>query len=190
MTLFYVVALLAAFYMLLIAEFFLPSGGMLGVGAVAILAAAIGIAFSHSTFAGTSTILFVLVTTPMVMMGMLKVWPHTPIGRRMLNRRPGEPARDPPTRMTAQGVPLERLVGQRGIAKSNMLPSGMVLIDGEKIDAVSTGMPIDAGTPILVTSIDAGRVRVRAIGLDEPQPAPPQSPPSLEESLDAFDVDE
>jgi hypothetical protein len=68
----------------------------------------------------------------------------------------------------------------------------MVVIDGKKIDAISTGMPIDAGTTVIVTNTDAGRVHVRAATdedrIDQTEPTP-QSPPSLEESLDSFDIE-
>ena len=132
MTLYYVVALLIAFYFLLIAEFFLPSGGVIGAGAVGALVAAVVIAFSHSMVAGTSVVVFVLLTTPFVVFSMVRLWPHTAIGRRMLNRRPGELAGDPPQRTTAQGTPIEELVGRFGTAKTNLLPSGRVTIEGER----------------------------------------------------------
>lgn len=193
MTLFYAIALLVLFYLLIVAEFFLPTGGILGISSVAVLAAAIGIAFSHSVFAGATVILFVTVTTPMVIFGMLKAWPHTPIGRRMLNRRPGDPVAEPPKRTTSRGTPLDQLVGRTGTAKTDLLPSGQVEIDGEKIDAVSNGVAIDKGMPVVVTSVEAGRVHVRPAHEDELNPegaqSLPQSPASLEESLDSFDVE-
>ena len=52
-------------------------------------------------------------------------------------------------------------------------------------------MPIDAGKAIIVTSADIGRVHVRAAtdaDLSDAEPTP-QSPPSLEESLDSFDAE-
>jgi membrane-bound ClpP family serine protease len=192
MTFFYLLVILAAFYLFLIAEFFLPSGGMLGVAAVATLIAAIVIAFSHSLLTGAAVIGFVLLTTPLVLMGMVRVWPHTPIGRRMLNRRPGQEAAAIPRRTTARGVPIDDLVGRIGVAKTNLLPSGMVTIDGEKLDAVSTGMPIDSGSQVVVTHVELGRLHVRAATASDhvvPHEPEPQSPPSLEGSLDAFDVE-
>ena len=193
MTLFYVVALLALFYLLIVAEFFLPTGGFLGVTSVAVLAAAIGVAFSHSVVAGVGVIVFVALTTPLVLFGMLKVWPHTPIGRRMLNRRPGEVAADPPIRKTRRGTPLDQLVGRVGIAKTDLLPSGQVAIDGEKIDAISIGTPIDRGSNVIVVSVETGRVRVRTAVEEElsceQSESIPHSPQSLEESLESFDVE-
>ncbi len=192
MTFFYLLVVLLAFYLCLVAEFMLPTGGLLGVAAVALMVVAIGIAFSHSSVTGLSVMGFILLTAPLVLMGMVRAWPHTPIGRRMLNRRPGQRAEASPRRTTPSGIPIDDLVGQMGVAKTNLLPSGLIVIGGEKIDAVSTGMPIDADTQVIVTHVDLGRLHVRA-ATDEDhaqgQDAPPQSPPSLEGSLDAFEID-
>ncbi len=190
MTLFYTALLLVLFYVLVVAEFFLPTGGMLGISSVVVLAAAIGIAFSHSLLAGVTVLLIVGVTTPLVILGMLKVWPHTPIGRRMLNRRPGERAADPPKRTTSRGTPLEQLVGRIGIAKTDLLPSGQIVIDDEKIDAVSIGMPIDRGSEIIVCTVDTGRVRVRTALPEELDAAKPDAQSLDAQSLDAQSLDE
>lgn len=191
MTLYYAIALLVAFYLMVVAEFFLPTGGMLGAGAVAVLVAAVAIAFSHSTTAGISVGVFVVLTTPLVLIGMVRAWPHTPIGRRMLNRRPGQ-SNDAPPRTTARGTAMDQLPGHVGKAVTNLLPSGLVSIDGEKLDAVSIGMPIDAGSSVIVTSVDAGRIHVRPATDEEASgqtDAKPQSPPSLEKSLESFDFE-
>jgi membrane-bound ClpP family serine protease len=192
MTFYYVIALLAAYFVLVVAEFCVPSGGILGTAAAAALISAVVIAFSHSPLVGMGVVLFALVTTPLVLVGMVRAWPHTPIGRRMLNRRPGETASSLPQRTTSRGTPLDQLVGRLGVAKTHLLPSGLVLIDGEKLDAVSNGMPIDAGSTILVTSVDVGRLHVRAVGQEElvaGKPPAVQSPPALEKSLDSFEVE-
>ncbi len=130
MQLFYVIGLLIAFFFVLIAEFFLPTGGFLGAVSVAILVAAVVIAFSYSTVAGIAVIVFVVVTTPLCLMGALRVWPHTAIGRRMLNRRPGQQADTASRRTTSDGTPIAELVGRLGTAKTNLLPSGMVRAAG------------------------------------------------------------
>jgi membrane-bound ClpP family serine protease len=193
MTLLYAILLLVAFYLLLTAEFFLPTGGFLGVAAVAALIAAVVIGFNSSTAAGFTILGFALITTPLMILGLLQLWPHTPIGRRMLNRRPGETADQPPQKTTSGGVPLDQLIGKLGTAKTDLLPSGMIVVGSDRMDAVSIGMPIDAGTPIVVTRIEAGKVHVRpATDDDRDQTDPeakPQSPPSLEKSLEAFDFE-
>lgn len=191
MTLLYVILLLIAFYFLLVAEFLLPTGGMSATAAVAVLIAAIVIAFSHSLLAGTAVIIFVLLTVPLVLMLMVRVWPHTPIGKRMLNLQPGERAEAIPCRTTPRGVPVDELIGCLGIAKTDLLPSGTVVMNGEKLDVVSTGMPIDAGTQVIVTNVDLGRLHVRAAtdaDLQNAGDSTPRSPLSLEGSIDTLDA--
>jgi membrane-bound ClpP family serine protease len=182
MTFAYLLAALGAFYLFLIAEFMIPSGGILGVAAAGMLITAIVIAFSHSLAAGAAVIAFTLVTTPLVLMGTIRAWPHTPMGRRMLNRRPGEEAPRGPVRTTSQGVPLDALLGRVGVAKTNLLPGGLVIIDGERLDAVSLGIPIDAGTPVVVTRVELNRLQVRPA--TEQDVGPPASPALLEHPLD------
>lgn len=192
MSLLYVVLLLVLFYLLLVAEFLLPTSGFLAIAAVAALVAAVVIAFGQSTSAGLTTLGAVTITTPLVLMSLVKWWPHTPIGRRMLNRRPGEIFPES-GRKTPRGIPLVELVGQQATAKTDLLPAGLIQIGGERVDAVSIGMPIDAGTLVVVTSVQAGKVRVRPASEADlhagQQPAKPQSPPSLESSLESFDFE-
>ncbi len=191
MQLVYAIILLVLFYLLLVTEFLLPTGGLLGAAAVATLVAAIAIAFAHSWWLGISVTSFALLTTPIVFVAMIRYWPHTPIGRRMLNRRPDDDPIEAPTSTAADGTPLKDLVGRIGIAKSDLLPSGLVRIGNMKLDAVSTGMPIDNGTRVIVTSAEAGKIHVRAAHDDETEETPdlPQSPPSLEQPLDSFDFE-
>jgi len=193
MPLTYSIGLLLVFYVLLIAEFCLPTGGLLGVAAVVTAVAVIAIAFTHSVAAGVTMMLVLAATTPFVFMGAVRLWPHTPIGRRILNRRLGdmEPA---PAKTLADGTPLSDLEGQMGRALTDLLPAGQVLIGEKKINAVSTGMVIDQGSAIVVVRVIAGKIQVRPASEEESharhdQGRTPQSPASLESALESFDVD-
>jgi membrane-bound serine protease (ClpP class) len=55
------------------------------------------------------------------------------------------------------------LVGQQGVATTNLMPSGKADFDGELIDVIADGMPIDRGTPIVVVKTRGNRVLVRAV---------------------------
>src|SRR5262249_43991186 len=56
---------------------------------------------------------------------------------------------------------LRQLQGKLGVAKTVMLPSGAVLIDGQTIDALSEGPPIEAGQRVRVIEVHGNRVVVR-----------------------------
>jgi membrane-bound ClpP family serine protease len=189
--LFYSIFLLLIFYIVLIGEFLLPTGGILGAIAFAAFVGSVVFAFKSSTLAGICVTSFIVITTPVFILCLIRIWPYTPVGRRMLNIRPGETA-DLPRKTTSKGTPLDDLIGQHGVAKNNLLPSGMILVNGENIDAVSTGMPIDSGTPIIITKVDTGHLYVRALTsaeLTSQNPSAPTSPPLLEDSLESFDFD-
>ena len=182
---------LIIFYIVLVGEFLLPTGGLLGAIALAALTAALYFAFKFSTFAGICVAAFIAISSPFFIMFLIRIWPNTPVGKRMLNLKRGQTTQ-PPCKTTNSGTPLDKLAGQRGLAKTNLLPSGLVTINGEKIDAVSTGMPIDAGRPIVVVKIDTGHVQVRELSKDELEaknPPQPSTPKILEDSLDSFDFE-
>lgn len=193
MTLLYALLLLLAFYLMLAAEFCLPTGGLAGFGAAAAFISALVISFSHSVNAGVVMLATLFVTTPLVMSSLIRIYPRTPIGRRILNRYPGQAQTPEPVRVTSTGRPLTELVGRVGVAKSNLLPSGLVVVDGDKVDAFSAGMPIDAGDRIVVVSVTAGHVQVRpaadqeVAGVDAD--AAPMSPAALEQSLESLDFE-
>ena len=189
MPLLYAVVLLLLFYALVVIEFFVPSAGIMGIAAAMAAIGAIVIAFTHSAEAGSWMTLIVATTTPGIFFALVRLWPRTPIGRRILNRQPGElaPAANP--RTTSSGTPLVDLIGRIGTAKSDLLPSGRVVIDGEKIDAVSLGMPIDAGTLVTVTSIQGNRVRVRPSDDQERERQQQRQSGGTPAALESFDPD-
>ena len=54
-----------------------------------------------------------------------------------------------------------RWLHKHGTAATPLRPAGIAAIDGERIDVVSQGEYLDAGTPIEVVSVDGNRVVVR-----------------------------
>jgi membrane-bound ClpP family serine protease len=54
------------------------------------------------------------------------------------------------------------LVGHRGVAATNLMPAGKADFDGDLVDVIADGMPIDRGTPIVVVKARGNRVVVRA----------------------------
>src|SRR5690606_30627203 len=85
---------------------------------------------------------------------------------------------------------LRQLVGRVGVAKSMMMPSGAVEIDGDAIDALSEGIPIEPGQPIEVIEVRGTRVLVRPIDETTRSQAPADdvlSQPIETLGLDPFD---
>ena len=76
---------LLIFYTVLVGEFLLPTGGLLGAIAVAALTASLVFAFKFSTFAGICLSAFIAISSPFFIMFLIRIWPNTPVGKRMLN---------------------------------------------------------------------------------------------------------
>lgn len=163
----YAIALLIAFYALVIAEILIPTGGLLGLSATAVAVTSIIIGFTSSVSLGLTLTLIYLVTTPILFAILIQVWPRTKIGRAMLNRDTLQSDMTPPTPTTLDGTPLSDFVGRIGIATTDFLPSGQVIVDGHKSDAVSTGLPIDAQAQVIVVRVYSGKLQVRAANEQE-----------------------
>ena len=54
------------------------------------------------------------------------------------------------------------LLGKSGVAKTALRPSGSALIEGERVDVVTEGNLIEAGTPLRVVAVEGLRVVVRS----------------------------
>ncbi len=178
----YVILLLILFLVLFALEFFIPSGGVIGLCAAAALIAAVVVGFLNSFTLGAVTLLVGLLLVPLAFGVMVRVWPKTSIGKNILG---------PPVVEQMRSV-YQPYLHRVGIAKTDLLPSGMVEIDGRRLDAVSTGVAIDRGTVIEVVSVDGGKIHVRPT--DRPLPEKADSSvepePTLETPVDSLGLDD
>ena len=138
-------------------ELFVPSGGVLAVLAVLALLGGLVFAFLQGPVFGFGLLLVVVVGLPFLIWYMMQLWPATPIGRRMML----DPSEDPALQPNEEIERHKALLGKTGTAKSLMMLSGMIEIDGEHFDAVSAGMPIDPGTQVVVVHVDGINLTVR-----------------------------
>jgi membrane-bound ClpP family serine protease len=139
-------------------ELFVPSAGILGFVAGGLILAAIIVGFIDSLQTGALILFLTVVSLPLLFYGMVKVWPHTPLGRRILLKDIKSEDVLPNSSHYKRKSDLE---GQLGIAKTKMLPSGTVLINGEKYDAISDGFAVEAGDPIKVVDVRENRIYVQ-----------------------------
>lgn len=167
----------------IVLEFFIPSSGALTCLAAVSIIAAIVVGFTHSLQLGAIQLLLAALLVPVMFALAVKVWPHTPLGRMILNLPPksGEPAGQ------QQADNLKQLVGRTGTAASKMLPSGMVKIDGKAFDAISQGMPIEVGQIVQVVAIRDHRMVVRPVEHQLPPPTDPND--ILSQPADAVGIE-
>ena len=168
---------------LAVLEIFIPSGGVIGFLSIVSVVAAIGLAFYRGPWYGLSFLGTAVFALPAVIIAALHYWPETPMGRRLLLEVPTSdevlPADDGRRH-------LKSLVGRIGQAKSLMLPSGAVSIDGESIDAVSEGMAIEKGQWVVVVEVRGTRVVVRP---SEKPPEPAAADDPLSKPIDSLGLD-
>lgn len=146
---------------LLVLEVFVPSGGLLGFLSLSAMAAGIALAFYQvGAKTGFSFLAITMIAIPTVLVMAFRWWPETPMGRRMLPIPPTEEEVRPDN---AERRLLRELVGKYGHARTVMLPSGAVEIEGRVVDAVSEGMPIDPNQPIQVVEVRGTHVVVRPV---------------------------
>ncbi len=166
-----VLLLLVGLGMAVTAVFF-PSGGILEFLAICVIVAAVVKAFVEETALGLLILAVTLFGIPILVVVALKWWPKTPLGRKFLLVAPSS------REVLPENSPrqlLEGLVGRVGRAKGKMLPSGIIVIEKESHDAVSEGMPIEAGQRVRVIEVRGNRLIVEALG-DEPLSAADDDP--------------
>lgn len=170
-TLLWVAALILVGLGVLALEVFVPSGGLLGFVSLSALLAGVVTAFwSLGAVAGMTALAVVVFGAPAALMFALRWFPETAVGRRLLPPPPEPedlvPAADRRRR-------ARELVGHSGRTTTELVPWGLVEIDGIALDAMSDGGPIDAGVAVEVVAAQGAAVVVR---VPEPTPRPGGGP--------------
>jgi membrane-bound ClpP family serine protease len=151
--------------LLVFMEVLVPSGGIIGAASVITAVAGVFSFFRDSTTSGLISILVLMILGPIVIAFAMKIWPNTPIGRRLILDREDK-LRDAPEEIERQQHELEHradLLTQTGIATTDLIPGGKVRIGEEYLDAIALGGAIDKGTPIRVVGFDGPQVKVRKV---------------------------
>jgi len=148
-----------------IMEVFFTSAGLLAFLSAASIITAVIMGFQQGQMAGFIILILSVAGMPTVVVLAFKYWPRTAIGRRVLLSAPTSEDVLPDDRNKDH---LKALVGRSAKAKSKMLPSGVVIVDGHNYEAVSEGMPIEVGQEVRIVQVRGKRVVVRPIELDAP----------------------
>ncbi|MCE9605369.1 MAG: hypothetical protein K8U03_10765 [Planctomycetia bacterium] len=165
--------LLAFGLLIVIIEMFVPSGGVLAFIAAVSVIASIVTAFRHSSTAGLGFMTIAVFGTPILLAIGFKLWPSTPLGKRILLDVPTGDDAVPDADLRKQ---RHVLIGKFGTAKAEMLPGGPVLVDGRIYDAVSEGDAVDDGTHVKVVDVRGTRLVVRPTKEELPPVGDPNDP--------------
>lgn len=141
--------------LLAVIDIFVPSGGILlilsGVAAIG----AIVFGFRAGTTTGLVVSVVVLASIPALLYSAIKLWPHTPIGRRILL--------EPPT--AAEAMPENRLtvfIGTVVVSRWPLVPMGQIKIGTQRLNArTSDGKIIEIGQRVKVIDVQEGLLVVQ-----------------------------
>jgi membrane-bound serine protease (ClpP class) len=158
---YYAVILIALGFVLLLAELFIPTGGILFVLSVAALIVGIGMTYySQQPAVFIGTLIFVVIGAPALFGLAFYYWPKTPMGKKFFLTGPEE---DHTLASTPVNLELEQLRGHYGKTLSPLRPAGVTDFDGRRVDTITEGIMIDAGQWVRCIDVQAGKVIVRPV---------------------------
>jgi membrane-bound serine protease (ClpP class) len=148
-----VILLLLAGIVLMVAEALLPTQGLLGVvGAVAMLAAVVA-CFRLDSRVGFALLAGLVLAAPFAGMLWVRLYPKTPVGRRMILG---------PVASEAPAAPAVS-VGQTGTTVSELRPMGTCEFGADRVEARAERGTIPAGARVRVVDVVDRRPTVRAV---------------------------
>ena len=139
----------------LIAEIFIPTGGILGIITACLFGYSLFLVFTISPSLGMLFVGLDFILVPVVLLMGIKQLARSPVALKTeLSKANG---------YSAQNADLSSLMGLTGKALSDLRPAGVGSIDGNRVDVVSRGEYIDKGAGFIVHAVEGNRVVVRQI---------------------------
>jgi membrane-bound serine protease (ClpP class) len=137
-----------------IAEIIIPSGGLLSILAAGLFGYSLYLVFTAvSATAGGAFILADLILIPVLVYYGIKFLARSPVTlRTMLSSKDG---------VTTQSSEQKAYVGREGRALTDLRPSGVALIDGQRMDVVTRGEYLEKQTDIVVVSVRGNQIIVK-----------------------------
>ncbi len=144
---------------LIIAEVFVPSGGLISFCSLACLVGGIVIFFQYSVTAGWIGIGIAAIMIPSVLVVAYKIFPKTRFGKNV--------TLTPPTRRQGDAIPdtpeLKELLGVVGVVLTPLRPVGMCDFSGQRVECVAESGYVDKGQKIKVINVESTQLTVRII---------------------------
>ena len=145
--------------MLIVAEVFVPSGGLISFFSLLCLIGGAVIFFKHSPTLGWIGIVVAIIMIPTVLILSLKILPKTRFGKTVILT--------PSDRTRGDAIPdtknLKSLLGQTGKVVSPLRPVGMCEFDGKRIECVAESGFVENGKDVTVIHVEGTQVKIRLI---------------------------
>jgi len=144
---------------LIVAEVFVPSGGIISIFALACLIGGTAIFFQHSQTAGWIGVVVAIVMIPSVLVIAYKIFPKTRFGRAV--------TLTPPKRQQGDAIPdtdeLKELLGAVGEVLTPLRPVGMCDFSGQRVECVAESGYVDKDKKVKVINVESTQLTVRVI---------------------------
>lgn len=140
--------------LVIIAEIIIPSGGILSILAVGVFGYSLYIVFAQvSASAGMVFIMADMVIIPILVYFGIKMLAKSPVTlRTRLSRKDG---------VTSQDLEQNVYLGMEGRAVTDLRPSGVAIINQNRIDVVTRGEYLEKQTEIVVTAVRGNQIIVK-----------------------------
>lgn len=138
----------------IIAEFIIPSMGILTITALGLIGYSLYTVFrTVSTMAGFMFVVIDICLIPVLVIVGMKLLAASPITlRSSLDSDDGNRSQPPE---------WEALIGVAGEAVTDLHPAGTALLNRKRYDVVSQGSFVEKGTAVAVVSVDGNRIVVK-----------------------------
>ena len=137
-----------------IAEIIIPSGGILAILATGLFGYSLYAVFAHiSPAAGMVFVVADIILIPILIYIGIKFLAKSPLTLRAeLSSKEG---------VTSQSEELAAHKGGKGRAITDLRPSGMALINNERLDVVTRGEYLNKGTQVVVIAVRGNQIIVK-----------------------------
>lgn len=137
-----------------IAEIILPSAGLLTLLAMSLFGYSLYMVFQEiSSMAGIAFVAADLVLIPTLVVVGIKMLVRSPVTLRTeLSSKQG---------VTSQAPELDRYIGQKGEALTDLRPAGMAKIGDRRVDVVTRGEYVEKGFALVVVAVTGNQIVVR-----------------------------
>ena len=144
---------------LIVAEVFVPSGGLISVFAIGCLVGGMAIFFHYSVVAGWIGVGIAVVMIPVILVIAYRMLPKTRFGKSV--------TLNPPQREQGDAVPdtaqLKELLGAVGVVLTPLRPVGMCDLSGQRVECVAESGYVDKGNKVKVIDVESTQLTVRII---------------------------
>jgi membrane-bound ClpP family serine protease len=140
--------------LVVIAEIIIPSGGILAILATGLFGYSLYLVFTYiSSSAGVAFIIADVILIPILVYFGLQFLAKSPVTlRKRLSKKDG---------VTSQSLDQNEYLGRVGLAISDLRPSGIAIIDEQRLDVVTRGEYLEKQTEIIVIAVRGNQIVVK-----------------------------